>query len=188
MVGGVHMLLSVWAANQVAEISYDFSLDLQIIKLVPDNYCFCKTLILKLFSVCCRYYEASGCCCYRTKFEDTCHAPTKWSNARTSHYGNDLFLGDIEHNMYQCWQGDTRHTNCQTLSYYDGLYPVLKKNLVHIWNCLSKWRVDGSLDKAMHEMDINLVGAGKKVGKILQLLQSNFKYFSNTSFSRCITI
>ena len=34
------MLLSVVAANWATEISYGFSLDLQLIKLVPINYCF----------------------------------------------------------------------------------------------------------------------------------------------------
>ena len=51
----VRMLLSVSAADQAAEILYAFSLDLRLVKLVPVNYCFYKKLILKLFSVCCRY-------------------------------------------------------------------------------------------------------------------------------------
>ena len=42
--GGVRMLLSVWAADQAAEISYGFSLDLRLIKLVPVNYCFYKKM------------------------------------------------------------------------------------------------------------------------------------------------
>ena len=36
--GCVHMLLSVWVADQAAEISYGFSLDLWLVKLVPVNY------------------------------------------------------------------------------------------------------------------------------------------------------
>ena len=58
------MLLSVWAADQAAEISYGFSLDLWLGWLVPVNYCFYQKIILKLFSVGCRYYETScvvGC-------------------------------------------------------------------------------------------------------------------------------
>ena len=58
--GGVRMLLSVWAPDQAAEISYGFSLDLRLVKLVPVNYCFYKKWILKLFSVGCRYYETSS--------------------------------------------------------------------------------------------------------------------------------
>ena len=56
----VHMLLSVWAADQAAEISCGLTLDLQLVKLVLVNYCFYKIWILKLFSVGCRYYETSG--------------------------------------------------------------------------------------------------------------------------------
>ena len=36
----VHMLSSVWATDQVTEISYGFNLDLRLVKLVPVNYCF----------------------------------------------------------------------------------------------------------------------------------------------------
>ena len=41
---------------------YGFSLDLRLVELVPVNYCFFFTTkwILKLFSVCCRYYETPG--------------------------------------------------------------------------------------------------------------------------------
>ena len=34
------MFLSVWDADQAAEISYGFSLDLRLVKLVPVYYCF----------------------------------------------------------------------------------------------------------------------------------------------------
>ena len=62
--GGVRMLFSVRAADQAAEISYGFSLDLRLAKLVPVKYCFYQKRILKLFSVGCKYYETSdvvGC-------------------------------------------------------------------------------------------------------------------------------
>ena len=36
----VRMLVTIWAADQAAEISYGFSLDLRLVKLVPVNYCF----------------------------------------------------------------------------------------------------------------------------------------------------
>ena len=67
------MLLSVWTADQAAEISYGLSLDLQLVKLIPVNYCFYTHKQIKLFSVGCRDYETSGVvgCSYCTKFEDT---------------------------------------------------------------------------------------------------------------------
>ena len=44
-----------------AQVIECFSLDLRLVKLVPVNYCFYKKeIILKLFSVACRYYETSG--------------------------------------------------------------------------------------------------------------------------------
>ena len=40
----VRMLLNVLAADQAAEISYGFSLDLRLDKLVPVNYCFYENM------------------------------------------------------------------------------------------------------------------------------------------------
>ena len=64
--------------------------------------------------------------------------------ARNSQYWKYLFLGDTEHVIFQWWHGDTRHINCQDVARPRKISPV------HIWNCLSKWWVDGSLDNAMH--------------------------------------
>ena len=36
------MLLSVWATDQAAEITYGFTLELRLVLLVPVNYCFYK--------------------------------------------------------------------------------------------------------------------------------------------------
>ena len=67
----VHMLLRVWVADQAAEISYGFSLDLRLFKLVPVNYCFYTKWMLILFSVGCGHYDTSGIGGCWTTFEDT---------------------------------------------------------------------------------------------------------------------
>ena len=57
--GGVCMLLGVWAANQATEISYGFSLDLQLVKLVPVNYCFYTKQIVQCTMKLCT--SVTGC-------------------------------------------------------------------------------------------------------------------------------
>ena len=66
---------------------------------------------------------------------ERCASTKGSSNARNSQYWKNLFLGDTEHVIFQCWHvifqcwhGDTRHTNYKdgALWHCDGLYPVLE--------------------------------------------------------------
>ena len=55
----VRMLLGVSAADQAAEISHGFSLDLRLVKFIQVNYCFYKKFLnYSMFG--CKYYTISG--------------------------------------------------------------------------------------------------------------------------------
>ena len=102
--------------------------------------CYCYACNVRVNSVVVGIFErcASGKC---------------WSNARNSQYWKYLFLGVTEHVILQWWQ--TRwHPSYKLpgrglITLWRVVSRLRKISPVHIWNCPSKWRVDGSLDKAM---------------------------------------